>query len=321
MARKSRKAGSFEEFSPKTWRTAIYARLSREENEHDSIETQIEEVKDYVKRGLTFNLIDIYADNGYSGSNFARPEFERLMEDIRNRHIDCIVVKDLSRFAREHIGAEDYLNNIFPFLGIRFIAIRDGYDNINIEPQEYFIASFKNFANAHFAKETSLKVSKAKRELQENGKYIGSKPPFGYKRDPNDKHRLIIDEEKAVIVREIFARSANGESHAAICKDLVKRGVKTANGGVWDVGCLYCMLNKEAYIGVLIQHKTEKALYKGMETRKIPKDEQIRIENAFPAIIEREVWDKAHVNIKARSLRMKKVINNGNFFDEGSGNG
>ena len=150
MARKSRKTK--QEFQPvqaqsKTYQTAIYARLSREAQSVETIETQIEEIQKFMENKPEFRLVDIYQDNGFSGTNFDRPDFERLMEDVRNRRIDCIIVKDLSRFAREHIGAEDYLNNIFPFLGVRFIAINDRYDNINLEPQEYFLASFKLLAH------------------------------------------------------------------------------------------------------------------------------------------------------------------------------
>ncbi|HCR73992.1 MAG TPA: hypothetical protein DIW26_06335, partial [Ruminococcus sp.] len=168
MARKSRKnpADITEKMDFKVYKTAIYARLSRENQKCEKIETQIEDVKNYINNSYFFEFVDVYADNGYSGTNFQRPEFERLMEDIRNQKINCIIVRDLSRFAREHIGAEDYLNNIFPFLGVRFIAINDGYDNLNIEPQEYFLASFKNLAYSYFAQETSKKVSMAKRELQ-----------------------------------------------------------------------------------------------------------------------------------------------------------
>jgi DNA invertase Pin-like site-specific DNA recombinase len=304
MARKSRKVRSYDDLPPQIWKTAIYARLSREREESESIETQIDEVKEYVLQRPMFYLVDIYADDGFSGSNFNRPAFERLMEDIRSRQIDCIVVKDLSRFAREHIGAEDYLNNIFPFLGIRFIAIRDNYDNIDIKPQEYFLASFKNFANSYFAKETSRKVSQAKRILQEQGKYIGARPPYGYKKDPVDKHKLVIDNEKAEIVREVFRRSADGELHGSICDDLNKRGIKAAKSA-WTVNVIYYMLTKEAYIGTLVQHTTERAVYKYEGMKKIPKSEHLRFENAFPAIIEREIWDKVQARIKSRNPRNK----------------
>lgn len=306
MARKSRKKSvdSTEKINFKVYKTAVYARLSRENQKFEKIETQIEEIWNYIEKRRIFEIVDVYADNGYSGTNFKRPEFERLMEDIRNRKIDCIIVRDLSRFAREHIGAEDYLNNIFPFLGVRFIAINDGYDNLNIEPQEYFLASFKNLAHEYFAQETSRKVSIAKRELQKQGKFIGSKPSFGYKRDPDDKHRLIINEEEAVIVREIFERIVNGETTVQISKDLVQREEK----GNWTAVKLCALLKKEIYKGTLVQHQTETALYKNEVFHKISQNEKFRSEGAVPAIVSPELWEKANAEIAERQVKKHEGV-------------
>ena len=300
MARKSRKNSS-DEPQMKVYKAAIYARLSREGQATETIETQIEEVKAHLKVRPFFQLVEVYADDGYSGTNFKRPAFERLMEDIRNAKIDCIIVKDLSRFGRNHIAVDEYLSNIFPFLGVRFIAVRDGYDNINVEPQEYFLVSFKNFAHAFFAQETSRKASMAKRALQEQGKYIGSRPPFGYKKDPADKHKLVIDEETAPIVREIFRRSADGELPTKIANDLNTREILTGRNAMWTHSRLHNLLTKEAYIGTLVQHAYEISLYKNIPFQSVPKDEHIRFENAFPAIIDREVWEKVQANIAARA--------------------
>lgn len=299
VARKSRKNQPItpESMEFKVYKTAIYARLSREGQKEETIETQIEEVRRYIENRRIFELVDVYADNGYSGTSFQRPEFERLMEDLRNRKIDCIIVKDLSRFAREHIGAEDYLNNIFPFLGVRFIAVNDGYDNLNIEPQEYFLASFKNLAHAHFAAETSRKVAMAKRTLQEQGKFIGSRVSFGYRRDPDDKHKLIIDEEKAPFVRVLFERVAAGETLSAVCRDFNQYDT---SGYQWTIPRLWAMLKKEQYKGTLVQRMTVTSFYKNEEMRRVPKEEQIRIENAVPAIVEPELWEKAQAAIVAR---------------------
>lgn len=307
MARKSRKnqINTSEETKFKVYRTAIYARLSRENQQSEKIESQIQEIKDYIKSRHIFELKDIYADNGYSGTNFQRPEFERLMEDVRNQKIDCIIVRDLSRFAREHIGAEDYLNNIFPFLGVRFIAINDGYDNLNLEPQEYFMASFKNLAHAYFAQETSRKVSMAKRTLQEQGKFIGSKPSFGYRRDPNDKHKLIINEEEAVIVREIFERVANGETTNQICRDFNQR---EKDSHVWKVTGICHILKKEIYKGTLVQHVHSESLYENKKKHTVSKDKQIRVENVVPAIVSPELWEKAQNTIAERKIKKHEGI-------------
>ena len=307
MARKSRKK-SDTDFNFRVFNTGIYARLSRERQKKEKIETQIEEVKQYIESRHIFKLIDVYSDDGYTGTNFQRPAFQRLMEDLRNGIIDCIIVKDLSRFAREHIGAEDYLNNIFPFLGVRFIAINDGYDNINIEPREYFLASFKNLAHSHFAQETSRKACMAKKALQEQGKFIGSKVAYGYKRDPNDKHKLIIDEEKAPVIREIFERTANGETSGEISRDLNKRQIYTYDNCEWNSPGICALLKKEIYIGTLIQRTTVQAFYKNEAVRHVPKDEQIRFENAVPAIISKELWDKAHAKSAEKKAKRHEGI-------------
>ena len=272
MARKSRKRDTMTEISTGTvYRTAIYARLSRESQQSEKIETQIEEVLKFIENKPFFKLVETFADNGFSGTNFHRPEFERMMEEVRNGNINCIIVKDLSRFAREHVGAEDYLNNIFPFLGVRFIAVNDDYDNIHIEPQEYFMASFKNLAHAYFAQETSRKVIMTKHRLQEQGKFIGSRPAYGYMRSPVDKHELIPHPEQAAIVREIFSKAADGETSGEIC----------------------AILRKEIYKGTLVQRTSTQAFYKNEPKHQLPKKEQIRIENAVPPIVTPELWQAA----------------------------
>ncbi len=300
MARKSRKKHLDFDTELKVYKTAIYARLSRENVGHEKIETQIEEVKKYLQNKPMFRLVEIYADNGYSGMSFERPDFQRMMEDVRNQKIDCIVVKDLSRFAREHIGAEDYLNNIFPFLGIRFIAIYDGYDNIHVEPQEYFLASFKNFAHAYMAQETSRKVGTVKRSLQEQGKFVGSKISYGYVRDPSDKHKLVINPEEAEFVKEIFVRIANGETATQVCKAM---NVKDNSGYVWTVGRICVILKKEIYKGTLVQRQTITAMYKNQKMQRVPKDQQIRSENAVPAIVSPELWQKAQEMVASRQAQ------------------
>lgn len=292
MARKSRKNKAAALYTAKKYKTAIYARLSSAAQGEDSIESQIEFIKSYVIGSTAFELADIYADEGYSGTNFDRPEFKRLMEDLRNGRIDCIIVKDLSRFAREHIGAGDYLNNIFPFLGVRFIAIMDGYDNINIKPEEYFIASFKNLAHAHFAMETSHKISAAVRVMQEQGKYVGGACAYGYAHDPDDYHSLVVIKEQAAVIREIFERVANGENPNDVRIDLNERKILDPP---WQPRRMRRTLQNEYYKGTLVIRRTTQALYKGEKTRAVPSEQQLRFENSerVPVIVDPETWQKA----------------------------
>lgn len=305
MARKSRKNRSMESLNTnvKIYKTAIYARLSREAQKTETIEAQIDLIKQHIEKRPQFQLVDTYADNGYTGTNFDRPEFQRLMEDLRNRKIDCIIVKDLSRFAREHIGASDYLNNIFPFLGVRFISVNDGYDNINIEPEEYFIASFKNLAHAHFAAETSRKVAMAKRNLQEQGKFIGNRAKFGYSIAPEDCHKLIINEEQAAVVREIFKRAADGEKIADIHGDITNRENAVFKGAV---GTVFRMLRNELYKGTLVNRLTTTSFYNNETLKRVPKEQQLRFENAVPAIVDPELWIKVQQVIDERISKRRK---------------
>ena len=298
MARVSRKnKAAADEPAVKTYKTAIYARLSKENPDGETIDAQIELVKSYLAKRRELELVDVYADNGYSGTNFNRPEFERLMEDLREHKVDCIVVKDLSRFAREHIGAEDYLNNIFPFLGIRLISIMDGYDNINIQPEEYFMASFKNLAHAHFAMETSQKTAMAKHAMQEQGKFVGGRCSFGFRRDPKDRHKLTVFEPEAAVVLEIFERVATGEKPNDVRLDLNKRKVLDPP---WTAQRMRSTLKNEYYKGTLVLRQTMKLIYKDGKKRHIPKEHQLRFENAVPVIVPPEIWDKAREQIAAR---------------------
>ena len=309
MARKSRKQKAVPEIiATKRYRTAIYARLSGKGRTEETIEAQVTLIRSFLSDKSEFQVVEIFEDDGYSGTNWDRPAFQRMMEAVRSGAVDCIIVKDLSRFAREHIGAEDYLNNIFPFLGVRFISVTDGYDNLKIEPQEYFMASFKNLAHAYFAQETSRKISQSLRVVQEKGLYIGSRAPFGYDLVPGHPHELRINEEQAAVVREIVERFVQGATYTEICKELNSR---FPDGTTWTNARIGTLLKRELYIGTVVGHKTAQAMYKGEKCRKIPKDEQIRVENAAPAIISMELWDSAHKSLAERKeKRHEKTVNN-----------
>lgn len=303
MARKSRKAKDQPEiFAPKRCRTAIYARLSGKGKTEETIEAQVALVRSFLSDKPQFEVVSVFEDDGYSGTNWDRPSFKKMMDAVRNGEVDCIVVKDLSRFAREHIGAEDYLNNIFPFLGVRFISVTDGYDNIRIEPQEFFLASFKNLAHAYFAQETSRKTSQAYRVVQEKGLYIGSHAPFGYELVPDHPHELRINEEQAAIVREVFERYASGETYPDITAAMCERYPDAA---AWSEVKIGRLLNRELYIGTVVTHTSEQAMYKGEAWHKIPKEQQFRTEHAAPAIISKELWERVQ---KILALRKTKFV-------------
>lgn len=301
MARKSRKSKPEPEIiANKRYKTAIYARLSCKGKSEETIEAQVALIRSFLSDKPEFEVVAVFEDDGYSGTSWDRPAFQRMMEAVRSGSVDCIIVKDLSRFAREHIGAEDYLNNIFPFLGVRFIAVTDGYDNIRIEPQEYFLASFKNLAHAYFAQETSRKISQSIRVVQEKGLYIGSHAPFGYELVPDHPHELRINREQAAIVKEIFERFASGETYPDIVAAMQERYPGAA---YWSETKIGRMLNCELYVGTVVSRKSAQAMYKGESWHKIPKEQQIRTENAAPAIISIELWERVHSSLMLRKTK------------------
>ena len=190
---------------------AIYLRLSNEdydkEGESESIHNQREYIKGYIKehKDLTEYEVSEYVDDGFSGTNPNRPAYQRLLEDLKNNQIDSIIVKDMSRFSRDYIEMGNYLENIFPFIGIRFISINDGYDSLKEGSNGVEIdTQFKSLLYDFYSKELSQKIRGISQELKSQGKNTNGLAPFGYLKDPNDKHRIIVDEKTAFIVREAF---------------------------------------------------------------------------------------------------------------------
>lgn len=205
----------------------IYARLSVEgsDRKNESIQTQIEIAKEYMKRQGDMVLYDCYSDLGKTGTNFAREGFERLMGDVRQRRVDCVVVKDFSRFGRNYIEAGNYIQKIFPFLGVRFISVTDGFDSLFAESDDIGI-NLKNLANEMYARDISLKVKSAKRAKRESGSYVGGIPPYGYGAEwICGKKCLFAEAGTAEVVRWIFAQYDEGRSFREIAESLYERGI------------------------------------------------------------------------------------------------
>ena len=241
MARISRKSMNKQKRSPITvqyiFDTALYVRLSLEEQEEDStekIKNQRELLLQYIAERPEHQLVDIYCDNGCTGTNFDRPEWQRLMEDAKAGKINCIIVKDLSRLGRNYIEAGNYLEKVFPFMGIRFIAISDGYDSENLKPEDTgLLLPLKNIINASYAKDLSKKVSSARHVQRGRGEFTGSVVPFGYKRDKQRKGRFVVDAKEAEVVRKIFKMFGEGESYTGVAKELNRLQVPSPKGKIW----------------------------------------------------------------------------------------
>lgn len=299
--------------SKSSYSAAVYLRLSREDGdktESDSIQNQRELIRDYLSRHPEIIHTREFVDDGFSGSNFERPGFLRMMSEIENRRIDCVVVKDLSRFGRNYIETGKYLDRIFPMLEVRFIAINDNYDSANeSDDANQIVVPFKNLINDAYCRDISIKIRSQLDVKRKNGKFIGSFAGYGYRKDPNDKNHLIVDEYAANIVRMIFNMKLEGYSAGAIADHLNGLGVLAPmaykrscgihfNGGfevtenpMWHPKSVTRILKNELYTGMAVQGKNRKINYKVKESRPVEEAEWIRVPDAYEKIISREVFD------------------------------
>ena len=335
MARKSRKTTPAVEpvveaaplqISP----TAIYARLSVENSGKsenvDVIANQIEICKSYIADRPYLSLVDTYIDNGHTGTVFDRPEFNRLMTDIKSGRIKCLVVRDLSRFGRDYIETGTYLERIFPQIGLRFIAIKENYDNFDTDgSNESLMIPLQNMINALYSKDISRKVSTALKAQMEQGTFQKRNLPYGYRW--NEEHtNMVIDEETASYVRLIFQRKIEGWSMPMILDELDRLGApntelrKRQNGTRTGDGCsckgwhkstVYGILTNPHYVGDTVLGRSMVAIYKGIKSHNVKdKDEWIVFPNTHEAIISREdfqkVQDIMNAASEARQTKMQK---------------
>ena len=222
------------------WKSAFYVRLSVEDNgkDSDSIENQIAILEKYVSMHPYLKKIALFVDNGYTGTDFLRPEFSRMMESVQRGEIDCIIVKDLSRLGRNYIETSAFVEKICPFYGIRFISVNDGYDTAALTNDEQLSASLSNIVNDYYAKDISRKVSSALRTKMEQGDYIGNYAPYGYRKDPHNNNRLIICPQTAPVIQQIFAWRAEGMSYSGINRKLNENGIASPGQWRFDHGIL-----------------------------------------------------------------------------------
>lgn len=331
MARKSRKpfvlgvqdAAAQTKREGKLYRTAIYARLSVEDGkkpDHDTIENQLSLVRSYVEDKPYLMQTAEYIDNGVSGTRFDRPEFMRMVADMRAGEIDCIVVKDLSRLGRNYLEAGDYLEKIFPFFGVRFIAVTDGYDSLNMSAaDEGLIVPLKNLINEAYAKDLSKKISTAIDIKQRQGKFIGSRAAYGYKKSSEDKNRLIVDREVSHIVERIFACKAQGMGNAAIARMLNEEKVaspmryKYEKGlmknrryadSLWRADTIASIIVNPVYIGDMEQGIQKGAMYKGIRKHKQQKSERIYVAGTHEPIVSRALFEKVQDLVEERKEKL-----------------
>jgi len=268
MARKSRKNRNTENTvnnknKPQKQKVGAYVRLSsgeRNGTQNDSIENQQAIIENYIKthKDQDFELIETYIDSGKSGQSFARPAFNRLLFDIKNKKINCCITKDLSRLGRNAIDAGYYIEKFFPANNIRFIAITDKYDSADPNSSSIML-SLKNMLNEAYALDIAKKVKQAKRLNAQKGLFNGPRPPFGYLKDPNNKHKLIPNPKTAPIVKNIFMMAASGEPISKIIEYLEGKNIKLHKNTIYRIlkHPVYCGDMQQS--GIIIKN-THKAL-------------------------------------------------------------
>ncbi|KXL52493.1 recombinase [Anaerotignum neopropionicum] len=329
MARKSRKnmGRAFEQKEETlTYNAAIYARLSVEDLEKGgpSIETQILIAQKFLEEQEDLHCVDIYIDNGQTGTNFNRPAFSRLMDDLQTGKVNCIIVKDLSRFGRNYLDTGNYLENIFPKMGVRFISVTDKFDSNLVDNQTALMVSLKAILHDSYAKDISKKVSTAIAVKKKSGKFMSRITPYGYAHAKNDKYQLEIQKEQAEIVKKIYRWCLEGVGSAAIARRLNDMGVPTKgrirflegyvdgkDTSLWHGSTVLNILKNPCYFGCLVERKTQGALCTGGITKVIPKEKWNMIENTHEPIITKEVFEKVQDVLRQSALQknMKRQKN------------
>lgn len=293
------------------FKAGIYTRLSNERTEEwrsksFSIETQTIACKEYALKE-NIDIVDVYTDYEYSGTNFERPAFIKMMDDIRNRRINCIIIRDLSRLGREYLEMGRLIDKVFPFLGVRFISVNDKLDTLNnTDSKKSFEITLKNIINDLYAKDISVKIKSSKENRARNGYFIGSVPPFGYKvLKLKEGQKLEIDENTYPIAREMFDLALSGHSQFEIAKIFNTKGYATPmtyyktsrvkrneDDPQWSKGSISKILTKPVYTGKLVQGVKQQNLAKGIKQHFANKEDYIVAENTHQAIITEEEYQK-----------------------------
>lgn len=302
-----------------SYNACIYARLSRDDGdklESDSIINQKALIRDFLSKHPEIHAVSEKTDDGYSGVNFDRPAFQEMMDEIRSGKINCVVVKDLSRFGRNYIEAGNYIERVFPFLGVRFIAINDNYDSLDRNQSDSLIIPFKNLINDAYCKDISVKIRSQLEIKRKKGQFLGAFAVYGYLKDEEDHNKLVVDTYASEIVRAIFKWKVQGMSQGRIADKLNMQGVlcpmeykislgmkvqtnfRVHKKALWSQTAVTRILTNEIYTGVLVQGKAGTPNYKIKKILQKDESEWIRVEGAVPVIIDRDIYDSVQMILK-----------------------
>ena len=302
---------------------ALYIRLSKEDGDEGPSESVVNQKKillEYAKAEC-LNVIDIYIDDGYTGLNTNRPEFKRMMQDINLGKVNMVVTKDLSRLSRDYITIGEYTEKFFPEHSIRYVSILDNMDTATNNSSNDFMP-IRAVINEYSSKDTSKKIKGVFKTKMTAGEYLGSRAPFGYVKSETVKNKLEIHPEYSLVVKEIFNRYLNGDKIIDIANDLTAKGIptpakllklnikETATTYFWKESVVRRILQNDVYTGCVTSHKTQKINFKSQVRIKIPKEEQITVENTHEAIISKEDFNKVQERLSKNTHKIVKKIDN-----------
>lgn len=311
-----------------SYKVGIYIRLSKEDeekekySESESIQNQRALLMQYIKENK-LNFIAEYVDDGISGTSFDRPGFNKMIEDIENGKINMVITKDLSRLGRNYVQSGYYTETYFPEHNVRYIAILDNIDTA-IDSANNDIAPFKSILNEMYAKDTSKKINGVLQSKRKQGEYLGT-APYGYKKDPENKYHLIVDEEAAKVVKLIFEKYLKGYGTMQIADYLSeqkipipsdynkkKRGAKSITYGLWAQSTVRFILSNEIYTGTVIQGKRKKLSFKSKKFIDVPEEDWVKVPNMHEAIVSIEDYERAKRIIE--STKGSRVVENDYLF-------
>lgn len=299
-------------------KAAIYCRLSQDDGsvgESGSIQTQRTLLTQYCKE-QHIRITDYYCDDGWSGTNFERPEFQRMLEDIENGKINTVVVKDLSRFGREYAQMGMYIEHYFEQKNVRFISVAESIDSS--KGLDNLVLPFTNVINSFYARQASTKTRAAHQARARSGMFMGSRAPFGYQKDPNDRHHLIVDPPAADVVRDIFRMFADGIGYVRMTKILRERGVLNPQAYFnqnnpnyyksdywrkpfdWHASSIRVILDNPVYLGKVVFGRSKTKGF--FDKRRVETDESewIVVDNTHEALVTQELWDTVHQMMRAK---------------------
>ena len=305
-------------FPPTYFRVGIYTRLSREDEkdkESESIDTQKKLLTNYIKsQGWT--LFKTYVDDGFTGTNFNRPDFKNLIKDIELGNVNLVITKDLSRLGRDYIETGYYLEKYFPLKNVRYIALNDGIDTFDNNNTNNDMTPFKSVFNDMYAKDISKKVRSSLLTKASSGQNIKSFLPYGYKKDKKDKNIILVDYEVSPIIQKIFEMYYTGNNKTEICRYLNTNKIltpaaykrKTTNyfnpnnkTNLWSTTMISKILRDRIYTGDLVQHKYSKLNYKTKKIINIPEDQHIIIKNNHEPIVDRNIFNSVQIMLDKKS--------------------